>query len=210
MKKEPRSGREWSALAASVVATYDVVGEAYDRQRGRHLFEKVWLDRFLDALPGRAVLDLGCGAGEPVAQYLMQQGAEVSGLDASRTLLDMARERFPVRNWHLGDMRDFNLGCRFGGVIAWNSFFHLDEPGQIAALGCISKHLCPDGVFLTTVGPSAGTVTGTVGGQTVYHMSLSIDDYRWHLANVGMEIKRFVPEDPECVGHSVLLAQKSL
>src|SRR5262245_20737245 len=47
----------------------------WDKERGRDLFEKPWLDRFLALLPpGASVLDIGCGAGEPIARYLDREG----------------------------------------------------------------------------------------------------------------------------------------
>ena len=47
-----------------------VSGRKGSRKRG-------WLDRFSDLLPKRAkVLDIGCGAGEPIAQYLISQGSK--------------------------------------------------------------------------------------------------------------------------------------
>jgi hypothetical protein len=39
------------------------------------LYEKPWLKRFCAAMPVRgSVLDRGCGAGEPIAQYLSKRG----------------------------------------------------------------------------------------------------------------------------------------
>ena len=208
MKQEPRTEADWAALAQTTVATYNAVGATFDHNRSRRLFEKGWLDRFFAALPGPRVLDLGCGAGEPVARYLIEQGSRLTGLDASDTLLAIARQRFPTCKWHEGDMRDFDLGDKFDGVIAWNSFFHLSREGQVQTLAAVSHHLMPGGSFLTTVGPGSGPAFGHVGGEMVYHYSMAIADYRARLAEVGMHVVDFVPEDPDCAGHSVLLMRK--
>ena len=49
-------------------AIYARQAVAYDTKRSRALFEARWLARFSACLPARArVLDLGCGAGEPIA-----------------------------------------------------------------------------------------------------------------------------------------------
>ncbi|MFL5257709.1 MAG: hypothetical protein ACJ8AI_33490 [Rhodopila sp.] len=37
--------------------------------------DAAWLSRFRSLLPPRAaVLDLGCGSGEPIGRYLVEQG----------------------------------------------------------------------------------------------------------------------------------------
>jgi hypothetical protein len=42
---------------------------AEDRRKG--LLERAWLDRFLALQPAKAaVLDIGCGSGKPIGQYL--------------------------------------------------------------------------------------------------------------------------------------------
>ena len=68
--------------------------------------------------------------------------------------------------------------------------------------------LAPGGRLLLSVGPKAGEVTGTVEGAPVYHASLDAEDYRAILAAAGAPVETFVPEDPSCDYHSVLLARK--
>jgi SAM-dependent methyltransferase len=46
----------------------------------------------LAAKPGERILDIGCGAGETTVE-LAATGAEVTGVDISRPLLDLARQR---------------------------------------------------------------------------------------------------------------------
>jgi SAM-dependent methyltransferase len=67
----------------------------------RPLFEAV-----LDALAvaqGTRLLDVGCGSGLACA-IAAGRGAQVSGLDASPGLLEIARERVPGGDFRLGDM----------------------------------------------------------------------------------------------------------
>jgi len=42
-----------------------------------------------------AILDLGCGHGVPISQTLIEEGFTVFGVDASRTLIEAFRRRFP-------------------------------------------------------------------------------------------------------------------
>src|ERR1700722_9854738 len=67
--------------------------------------ESVWLDRFSTLLSQEAsILDIGCGSGEPIARYLIDQGFAVDGVDTSPTLISLCRGRFPQRSWHVADI----------------------------------------------------------------------------------------------------------
>jgi SAM-dependent methyltransferase len=117
--------------ADGIVPLYQRHAQAYDRLRGRSLFEKPWLDAFAALLPaGGAVLDIGCGMGEPIARDLIERGLAVMGIDSSPDLIAMARSRFPQQIWMVADMRTLSLGRTFDGLIAWDSFFHLTPEDQ--------------------------------------------------------------------------------
>jgi SAM-dependent methyltransferase len=190
-------------------AVYERNAKGFDRHRGQTLIERTWLDRFLALVPeGAPVLDLGCGAGEPIARYLIESGREVWGADFAEPMLAIARQRFPQARWVHVDMRSLDLDCRFGGIVGWNSFFHLTMDEQRAAIPILARHLVPGGAILLTVGPGEGEVTGTVEGETIYHASLSPQEYEQLLGRVGLTVIDFVAEDPDCDSHSVLLAKR--
>ena len=181
----------------------------FDRERDKRLFEKGWLDRFAGMLPkGGRLCDLGCGSGRPVAEYLIGAGFDVTGVDFAETMIDLAKARFPTARWIVGDMRALNLGERFDGVLGWNSFFHLTAEEQRGVLPRMVAHLKTGGALLLSVGPGAGEAWGKVADEPVYHASLSPEEYEAILNRHGAEVVDFVPNDPECNGHTVLLAQR--
>ena len=189
------------------------VAAGCDRRRSRALFEAAWLRRTLDGLPaGAAVLDLGCGAGEPIAAWLAAEGYAVTCVDASPAMLAIAQARLPRLNWVLADMREIDLRRTFDAAIAWDSFFHLDPPGQRRTLARIAAHLRPGGRLLATVGPRAGEAVGRVGAEgrkrPIYHASLSPAGYAACLEDNGHEMTAFVAEDTGCDRHSVLMARR--
>ncbi len=197
------------ALAATTQSVYENYGLQYDAERSRLLFEKKWLRRFEGLLPASAaILDAGCGGGEPIGRYFIEQGYTVTGIDFAAPMIELAKARFPGSTWYRMDMRKLDLPQSFQGIISWHSFFHLTPAEQRATLARFAHHLQPEGLLLLTVGPDAGEVTGQVGGQPVYHSSLSPAAYQELLNSLGMTVLDFVPEDPECDFASVLLSRK--
>jgi len=190
-----------------ILPTYDTIAEGFARGRNRTLFERRWLDRMLDHAPGRRLLDLGCGPGVPIATYLDERRAEVTGVDGAPAMISLFRKNLPRATAIHCDMRALDLGARFDAILAWNSFFHLPAADQRAMFRVFGAHSAPRAVLMFTSGTCAGEAIGEVGGRNVYHASLSPDEYRALLRENGFSPLAFVPEDPQCNGHSVWLAR---
>jgi cyclopropane fatty-acyl-phospholipid synthase-like methyltransferase len=137
-------------LAEEVIALYERNAHHFDADRTRNpIIEKAWLDRFTSLLQrGATVLDIGCGHGEPIARYLIEQGFDVSGIDASPTLISLCRNRFPDRRWLAADMRSLELRGTFQGLIAWDSFFHLSQDNQRRIFPIFRRHAAPGAALL--------------------------------------------------------------
>jgi SAM-dependent methyltransferase len=194
--------------ADRIVGIYQRHAGAWDRLRGRGLFERGWLDKFSAHLPvGGAVLDLGCGGGEPIARHLTERGLWITGVDTSEPLLALARQRLPDHTWIAGDMRGLDLGRRYDGVVAWDSFFHLTADDQRRMFPVFARHLHAGGVLLFTSGPRHGEAIGQFEGEPLYHASLAPDEYRLLLATSGFRVVDHVADDPACGFHTVWLAQ---
>jgi len=190
-------------------AVYDRAAAGYDARRFKGLFEEGWLKRFAAALPsGGRVLDLGCGAGEPIAAWLIGQGFAVTGVDFAPGMLAIARQRWPEGDWREADMRTLDLPDRFDGIVSWDAFFHLTPDAQRGVIPRLARHLLPGGALMLTVGPRAGEATGTVEGAPVYHASLAPAEYATRLEVAGLRLTGFLAEDPDCDRHTVLMAVK--
>lgn len=194
--------------AADIPALYERHARAFDQDRGRTLFERAWLDRFREvAGAGATVLDLGCGSGEPMAHYLISQGHPVTGVDSSPTLIGLARARLPHATWHVADMRALALGQRFGGILAWDSFFHLTQDDQRAMFAVFAAHAAPGAALMFTSGPKAGEAIGRYQGDALYHASLDAAEYTALLTRHGFTVMDHKAEDPACGGHTIWLAR---
>jgi len=193
--------------ADDIIDLYERHAGAYDRDRARTLQERRWLDEFLRlAPPGGTILDLGCGMGEPMARYVLEQGLPLCGVDSSPTLVGMCRARFPGSEWLVGDMRTLELGRRFAGVLAWDSFFHLTMDHQRGMFRRFADHALPGAPLLFTTGPREGEAMGSYCGEVLYHASLEPSEYQGLLTAHGFRVRAHVADDPDCGGHTVWLA----
>lgn len=201
---------ELAKLSQQTQLVYERNAVLWTESRPKTLVEKPWLNRFLvHSLAEGPILDLGCGAGDPIAGYFFDAGRTVVGIDASQQMIKLAIDQYPNGDWRLQDMRLLDLPERFAGIIGWNSFFHLTRGEQRALIPLLSKHLLPGGSLLLTVGPNDGEVAGHVGKDAVYHASLSPSEYQERLFDCRLEVIDFVPEDPNCYDMSILLAKKA-
>ena len=196
--------------AANIAGLYERFAAAWDKARGRALFERAWLDRFCALVPaGGKILDLGCGAGEPIARYLIEAGYRVTGADSSPAMIELCRKRFPDAAWIVADMRRLALHERFDGILAWDSFFHLSHEDQAAMFPIFAEHAAQGAALMFTSGREHGVAMGELNGEPLYHASLDPAEYRRLLAANGFEVVSQVFDDPGCGGHSVWLARKS-
>jgi trans-aconitate methyltransferase len=194
--------------AVEIVGHYQHHARDWDRGRGRDLFEKPWLDRFLALLPKRvSLLDIGCGAAEPIARYLIETGHSVTGIDSSPALIGICRERFPDHAWVVSDMRILALDRRFDGLLAWDSFFHLCPGDQRRMFGIFASHAAPKAALMFTSGPGHGESIGRFMGKPLYHGSLSQAEYRTLLDRSGFDLVAHAVQDPTCGHHTVWLAR---
>jgi len=124
--------------------------------------------RLAKRFPGR-VLEIGCGSGR-ITLPLARAGLEVTGIDNSSNMLELAREKLareddPVRQrveLVFADVRELDLGRRFNLIIyPFNSFMYLYTPeDQVRALKRIRAHLQDDGlVALALFVPNQGVTS---------------------------------------------------
>jgi SAM-dependent methyltransferase len=197
--------------AHNIIELYQRHSAHWDSIRHDLRYETSWLNRFMALLPaGADILDIGCGSGRPIAEYFLQHGLNVTGVDASAAMIALCRQRFAQQIWHVADMRTLSLARKFDGLLAWDSFFHLTRDDQRHMFSIFSAHAKDNAVLMFTSGPGNGEAIGEFQGEPLYHASLAPDEYRELLANHGFDVIEMIPEDPDCAGHTVWLAQKTL
>ncbi|MFE5796808.1 class I SAM-dependent methyltransferase [Streptomyces sp. NPDC056503] len=135
---------------------FDGVGLDYERAFGRlpaQLAAVDWLTGRLS--PGSRVLDAGSGTGRPVAAMLVDAGHEVTGVDVSGTMVELARARVPGARFEQGDLREHTPPE--GGYDAVCAFFPLlmmEREEQVGALRRMASWLAPGGLLVSATVPA--------------------------------------------------------
>lgn len=183
----------------NVYETYEKIVEWFDSTRNRTLFEKKHLDLIISFLKkGDDVLDLGCGTGEPIARYFIENGFNIIGVDGSLGMIDLAKKSFPKHQFIVQDMRDINFSKKFKAILAWDSFFHLPQNDQRLMFKIFDRHILDGGILAFTSGTYHGEVWNENGGENLYHASLSLDEYKALLQKHGFTIIKHLVDDPDC------------
>ncbi|WP_058534619.1 class I SAM-dependent methyltransferase [Legionella saoudiensis] len=192
-----------------VYKAYEHIVDWFDKARTKTLMESEYLHLIVNSIPdGASVLDLGCGTGEPLAQFFIERGFKVIGVDGSEKMIELCRKRFPNEEWLVADMRELNLKRKFDVILAWHSFFHLDQASQRAMFPLFAAHLKPNGILAFTSGVEEGEVWSNNGGQDLYHASLSTGEYERLLKAAAFKILTHKINDPHCGDATVWVAQK--
>ena len=143
MKKDPKD---------IVREGYDRIAELYDEYRS-HFSDVAELDEFMSLVkPGGHVLDVGCGTGI-VARALVDGGFQVTGIDFSQKMIDLAKNRVPEVTFEVGDMTALKLeDDSFDGIVSTYAVFHIPRTKHFSLFLDFHRILKKGGALLFSVG----------------------------------------------------------
>jgi len=137
-------------------AAFDRIGARYDEafpHKEGQLAAGEWLINRLP--PGSRVLDVGCGTGLPTALQLVHAGHDVTGVDISDGMLQLARRDVPTGTFRRFDVADLPAqGIAAGGheaVVAFFSLLMLTRDEIPITLRKLRTLLTPGGYFLLSM-----------------------------------------------------------
>ena len=82
---------------------------------------------------GKSVLDVACGTGVLIPDYLRRQAASVTAIDISHKMAEIAAAKFPQPEVTVlcGDVETTDFGRRFDCVVVYNAFPHFPDPERL-------------------------------------------------------------------------------
>lgn len=162
------------------------------------------LDDFFALLPARsgALLDLGCGAGEPVAKTFVEHGWDVTGVDFSSSMLALAAHYVPAMQPILADMREVSFASgQFDAITAIYSLFHVPSADHPALFTRLHDWLRPGGRLLFTYATADYTGTEcfdgwkTFLGQRLYYSHTTPEALRDQLESARLRPETMILRD---------------
>ena len=176
-----------------VVEGYNQIADRYLAWARDFRHRERWLAGLVDAIPhGGRVLDLGCGAGVPVADWLAGRGYAVVGIDGSTAQIKRARSNVPLADFAVEDMARYEADPgSFDAVVAFYSITHVPRHGHAALFSRIYSWLRPGGIFLASLG--AGDSPDWIGewlGTTMYFSHFDAETNLRLLQDAGFVIER--------------------
>lgn len=135
--------------------SYNQIAEKYLQDRDQ--FKNIkYLEKFISLLKtGSKILDIGCGAGKPVDEYLVKKGFKVIGIDISEKQIELARQNVPkatfkVKNMSLLKHGEYNVET----VVSFYTIFHLPRENHLKLFKIINSFLPKNGLMLISMGSS--------------------------------------------------------
>ena len=136
------------------------------------------------------------------------RGLHVTGVDSSPTMISLCRSRLPDYEWMVADMRRPSLKDRFDGILAWDSFFHLDPSDQRLMFAVLAEHSSERVLLMFNTGPEYGEAVGSYRDHPLYHASLAPDEYTALISGIGFEVIDHAVNDVRAGGRTVWLCRR--
>lgn len=115
------------------VDTYNKIAQEYDKEFGNDYSDTPYIDKFLNYLEGKTVLDIGCGVGN-LTKYIMDRGFYIEGIDLSKEMLNIAKEKYSDIKFYEMNMKEITLSKKYDGIMLAYSLFHLTKKEVIEVL----------------------------------------------------------------------------
>ena len=109
---------------------------------------------YAEVSEGKDVLDVACGTGVLIPDYLDRNVGSVTAIDIAPEMVKVAKGKFPQENVQIvcGDVESFEFGRKFDCIVVYNAFPHFPEPEHLIKV--LASHLKEGGVLTVAHGMS--------------------------------------------------------
>jgi len=158
------------------------IGQQYDKiaawWNDRHINSMYGVPQIKRALafapPQGRALDVGCGSGGRFIGLLEEKKFEVTGVDASAKMINLAQKNHPDSVFIHEDIRDWDSEAQFDFILAWDCLFHLPLNMQKPVLSKLCRMLSEDGIMVHSFGDDVGEHTDNWHDQEFRYSSIGI------------------------------------
>ena len=140
----------------AVIEFFDRLAPGWDADMIRH--DDV-IAKILDGagiVPGVSVLDVACGTGVLIPDYLARNVGSVTGVDISPEMIRIAKSKFPEVTFFCADVETLEEIGKFDRIMVYNAFPHFPDPEKL--IRALSSHLNPGGSLTVAHGMSRAQI----------------------------------------------------
>lgn len=178
--------------------SYNKIAEQWNEHRQKSSINPCIVDFAARIKPNGAILDIGCGTGYPIAQYLSQQGFAVTGIDNSRNMINKAIDQhLPNAKFLLCDFFDFTPVEAYDAIIAFDSFFHFPMERQREIYQKVSGWMNTGAYLLFTHGKREDEIKGFMYEEPFYYSALHTRDVHTLLSDSGLTVELSIEDYKE-------------
>ena len=125
-----------------VIAFFDAHAASWDAENVRNEAVISKILRNAGVRPGVELLDVACGTGLLIPDYLNRGVSRVLGVDISEEMIKLAKDKFPgpETEFLCADAGELRTERRFDCIVIYNAFPHFADPeGTVANLSGLLK-----------------------------------------------------------------------
>ncbi len=132
-----------------VLNTYEKIAADYATTVKSDVLDHRYIEKFLLLFkPGQKILDIGVGTGTLSAEMKENHGLDVTAIDFSKEMLDIARKNHADLKILRMDLRDLNFKDEsFDGIFANYSLIHIVEGDVADSIKGMNRVLKPGGLL---------------------------------------------------------------
>lgn len=152
-------------------------------------------------------LDVGCGSGGRFIFKLRKEGFQVTGIDVSFEMIQLAKTKHPQCEFIHENILNWNLEEKYDLILAWDSLFHLPLNEQENVLKKLCNSLKINGIIFYTFGDAVGEHYSDWHNEKFYYSSIGINENLKILMENNCECKHLALDQfPQ--SHVFLIAKK--
>ncbi len=169
---------------------YDAIAEEYEKVYGNNPHQVKAIEWLSSVLPLEAsILDVGSGTGIPTAKILSEKGFNVTGIDNSTRMIQIARKKVPKARFIEMNIKRLRLDVlKFDAITAFFSLLHVQEEIFDRVVANLLRHLKEGGYFVLSMVEGNSNAEGRILGQKMWFVSFPKEELEQRVMKAGLTI----------------------
>ncbi len=138
-------------ISEMVLSAYNTIADTYAGAYSKNdETDSKYFDYFINHLPGKKILDMGCGVGTNTS-FLTNKGFKVTGIDASDNMLKNAQRLYPSLTFEKQNILHTSFPDEFfDGIVLAYVIEHFNDEGLLRLRDEITRLLSNSGLLFIT------------------------------------------------------------